>query len=344
MDFDPATHERLFGYWNAFSHPVTAGVVITLGVLLAVFGAVLPVIKKWGRVSDEMHTELYARWKSWCWLVVLMLAPVLLGAAWTIAAVTLLSLLCYREFARVLGIFREPLLSVCVVVGIFGLAFASFDHFDRLYFALGPIAAALIVVATIPADRPQGYVQRTALGLFGFLLFGFSLGYLGLMSNVGDLGNGTDYRPLLILILVAVELNDIFAFCCGKLIGGPKLLPNTSPGKTIAGSVGALILTTVLVSVLGHIIFAETAFDRWDRLVALGLLISGLGQLGDLLLSSIKRDVGVKDTGMVIPGHGGLLDRFDSLVLVPPAVFHFLSLHLGPLGSEQAARILSGGG
>jgi phosphatidate cytidylyltransferase len=69
-----------------------------------------------------------------------------------------------------------------------------------------------------------------------------------------------------------------------------------------------------------------------------------LGQFGELLLSSIKRDAGITDTGNDIPGHGGLLDRFDSLVLVPPAAFHYLSLYLGPIGGDQLQRILSGGG
>jgi phosphatidate cytidylyltransferase len=135
----------------------------------------------------------------------------------------------------------------------------------------------------------------------------------------------------------------VFAFCVGKLIGGPKLLPKTSPGKTVAGSVGALLLTTALVTAVGHLVFAGTAVDRLDHLIVLGAGMSILGQFGDLLLSSVKRDVGVKDLGNLIPGHGGMLDRFDSLVLVPPAVFHYLSLYLGPLGSGQAERILSGG-
>ncbi|MEX2287939.1 MAG: phosphatidate cytidylyltransferase, partial [Planctomycetaceae bacterium] len=147
----------------------------------------------------------------------------------------------------------------------------------------------------------------------------------------------------LLLILIGVSLNDVFAYCIGKSMGRKKLLPNTSPGKTMAGSVGALILTTLLVAFLGHFVFDDTPMDNIWRLLTLGFIVSGLGQLGDLILSSIKRDVGVKDTGRVIPGHGGLLDRFNSLLLVPPAVYHYVSLNLDQPLDVFAHRIFTGG-
>jgi phosphatidate cytidylyltransferase len=335
----PATWDRLFNPSGAFDHPVTLWAVVGLAAALALAGAVFPALRAANVIGPETHRDAMTRWRSWLWLVALMLAPVLLGAAWTILAVLVLSLLCYREFARGTGVFREKTIGAVVVLGTLLVNFAALDHWERLFFALGPLTVALVAVATIPQDRPKGYVQRVALGALGFLLFGFSLGYLSLMANLPD------YRPLLILILVAVELNDVFAWCCGKAFGrgGLKLLPNTSPGKTVAGAFGAIVLTTVLVATIAHFLFQGTAVDRPAVLISLGILISGLGQLGDLVLSSIKRDVGVKDTGAAIPGHGGLLDRFDSLLLVPPAVFHYLSYHLGPLAGDQPTRIFTGG-
>ena len=118
-----------------------------------------------------------------------------------------------------------------------------------------------------------------------------------------------------------------------------------APPSTARTSIGlGIVLVVIGLILLG----ANIGLVQWSViwpsvLIILGVLVSVLGQLGDLMLSSIKRDVGVKDTGAVIPGHGGLLDRFDSLVLVPPAVFHYLSLFLGPLGAGQAERILTGG-
>src|SRR5438067_2405482 len=149
------------------------------------------------------------------------------------------------------------------------------------------------------------------------------------------------YRPVVLLILVAVELNDVVAYVCGKSFGRRKLAPNTSPNTTVGGALGAVLLTTPLVAVGMHFVFPGTPLDTPVRLAVLGLLVSVLGQFGDLILSSIKRDLGLKDLGVVIPSHGGLLDRFDSLILVAPAVFHYLNYFVG-IGVGQPVCIFSG--
>ena len=332
-----ATWERLFDCRHAFDDPFTLWAVVAIAAAAVLAGIVIQLLRRLKRISRESYDDAFVRWKSWVGLSVLIVAAILLGAAWTVAAVALLSLACYREYARATGLFREKAISAVIVLGIFLVTFAVVDHYDRLFFALGPLTVALIAAVTVPSDRPRGYIQRVALGVFAFLMFGFSLGYLG------NIANAVNYRPILLMIFIGVEGNDIFAYCTGKMIAGPKLLPGTSPGKTLSGSIGALLLTTILVASMAHFIFADTAVDTLPVLISLGILIGGLGQLGDLVLSSIKRDVGIKDTGTIIPGHGGLLDRFDSLILVPPAVFHYLSYYLGPLGSEETTRIFTGG-
>ena len=231
-----------------------------------------------------------------------------------------------------------------MVLGIAAITFAVFDHWYRLFVALTPLTICTIAAVAILADQPKGYIQRVALGILGFLLFGTCLGYLGYM------GNNTQYRPFVILVLVAVEMNDVFAFVVGKTIGGPKLCPNTSPKKTISGSLGAVILTTLLVMGIGVFLFPAdevqlhgiSASKEMRFLVVLGIIIGVVGQFGDLMLSSIKRDLGLKDMGHLIPGHGGLLDRFDSLILVAPAVFHYANYVAG-MGLAQPTQIISGG-
>lgn len=332
---NPVSWERLFGWQHAFDQPATLLLVgIVLGVLtLAPVAIVLA--DKLKPLEDRQRTELWQRWFSWLVLVLLMAAPVLLGAAWTMLAVTMLSLLCYREYARATGLFREKFTSLLVVVGILAVGFTVLDNWYNLFVALFPLMVAVLTGFQVVLDRPEGYIQRVALAILGFALFGSALGHLGYLAN------DENYRAIVLLVLVAVELNDVAAFVSGKLFGLRKLCPNTSPNKTIAGAVGAVLVTTVSVTLVGRQVFEGTALEHWPKLVVLGVIISVVGQLGDLVLSAIKRDLGLKDMGATIPGHGGLLDRFDSLILVAPAVFHYV-WYFGGFGLQQPICIFSG--
>ncbi len=327
---------RLFDYMSAFDHPVTVAIAATVGGLLAATPFMITGLAAAGKLDAKHRDELWKRYFSWLVLVPLMLGPILLGPFATILGVTVLSLACYREYARATGLFRERSISVFVVIGTLLVAFASLDHWYELFLAVFPLTVACISMVAILPDRPQGYIQRVALGVLGFSLFGAALGHLSYFAN------DKNFRPILLTLIVAVELNDIFAYIAGKLFGKRKLAPNTSPGKTIAGSVGALVATTGLVVVLAHFTFRGTALDSPLPLVMLGFMISVLGQFGDLMLSSIKRDLGIKDMAALIPGHGGLLDRFDSLLLVAPAVFHYVTYFVS-VGADQTRRVFTGG-
>ncbi|WP_043340125.1 phosphatidate cytidylyltransferase [Belnapia moabensis] len=322
---------------TAFAHPVTVWIVgATLGLLLLA-AAVIGLLSVTGRASLALRRELWLRLGSWCILLPLMLGPVLLGRVWTIGAVTLLGLACLREYDRATGLFREYLIVGVVVLGILLVNFAALDHWYGFFVALWPLTVGVIAIASLPLDRPAGYVQRTALGIFAFMLFGAGLAHLGYMAN--DPG----YRPIVLLLLTAVALNDVAAFTFGKLIGGRKLLPATSPNKTLSGALGALLTTSVVVALLAGAIFAGTPMEHPALLLLFGAIVSIAGQCGDLMLSSIKRDLGIKDMGVLLPGHGGVLDRFNSLLLVAPAAFHFIHYSVG-IGLEAPARLITGGG
>jgi phosphatidate cytidylyltransferase len=327
--------QRLFGFRHTFDNRVT--LVITLIVVASLLLApLLIVITTWAaKSSAEKRKELWDRYRSWIWLAAAILIPILAGAFWTIVGVATLSFLCYREYARITGLFRERTISLVVVIGILLLTFAELDNWYRLFVALFPLIVALIAIAGLIPDQPKGYIQRVGLGVLGFALFGSALGNLGFMAN------DWNYRPILLLIIWAVEFNDILAYICGHLFGHRRFVPNTSPNKTVGGAIGAVILTTPLVALLAHFVWTNTSLDNPVRLIGLGILISVVGQFGDLMLSAIKRDVGLKDTSKLIPGHGGLLDRFDSLILVAPAVFHYVNYFVG-FAAGQPERIFTG--
>jgi phosphatidate cytidylyltransferase len=330
------TLDRLFGFLNAFDDPVTAWLTgVTVAILLVAPAVFVPVLRL-KKVDTAGRSEIRKRYLSWLVITPLLILPVLAGAATTMIGVAILSLACYREYARATGLFRERAISATIVVGIALVTFAVLDNWYGLFLAMGPHGVAAIAIIALAADRPKGYIQRVAMGTLGFLLFGVCLSHIGFMAN--DPG----YRPIVLMLLLTVETNDIFAFISGKTFGRRKLAPNTSPNKTFGGAIGAMVLTTTLTAALGHFIFRGTPLDDWAPLIGLGIVISGIGQCGDLMFSSIKRDLGIKDIGATIPGHGGMLDRFDSLILVAPAVFHYVAYFHG-FDFDETTRIISGG-
>jgi phosphatidate cytidylyltransferase len=331
---NPRAHDRLFNFRHAFDSRLVLGLTIGVVVILAITPVIFGRLKKSGKIDEKLHQELWARYVSWLVLAPLVIGPVLLGAAATNFAVTILSLLCYREFARATGLFRERLISFVVVLGILLINFAALDNWYGFFTALSSLTVGAIAIVSIFPDDPKGYIQRVGLGIFGFMLFGVCLGHLSFFAN------DPDYRPIIFWLVMCVELNDVFAFICGKTFGRRKLAPNTSPNKTIGGALGALVLTTCLAGLIERLVFRGTKLDTWHDAILLGAMISILGQCGDLLLSSIKRDIGIKDMAATLPGHGGFLDRFNSLLLVSPAVFHFVSYYLG-VGVNEPHRIFT---
>ena len=180
-----------------------------------------------------------------------------------------------------------------------------------------------------PDRHPLGAVAATILGVVytgATLSYGYAIRYHD--YAVGQLA-GT---ALVAFPLVLTWMSDIGAFAVGRTLGGRKLIPAISPGKTVAGAVGAVV-TTVLVAfayvalVLGPA--AQLSLAPW-AVVVFGLAISVAAQLGDLAESLLKREAGVKDSSRLIPGHGGLLDRLDSLFFVLPLAYLLLDWLLLP--------------
>ncbi len=191
------------GWSEIFGNPVT--VALTAATLGIVLGAAIIIfaLSVTGRIAPALQRELRLRLFSWIALLPLMLGPVLAGKGFTIAAVTLLGVLCLREYDRATGLFREYTIVAVVLLGVLAVNFAALDHWYGLFVALAPLTVGVIAVASIPGDRPDGYIQRTALGIFAFMLFGAGLAHLGYMAN------DRNYRPIVLLLLTAVALNDV---------------------------------------------------------------------------------------------------------------------------------------
>jgi phosphatidate cytidylyltransferase len=332
---NPVARVRLFDPSAAFDHPATIPLLAVVGLALLLPRAVVFVGSRFRFLSIETRVDVRTRYRPWLVIVPVVGVPILAGAFWTILGCLLLGVFCFREYGRVTGLFREKLVAGVVIAGVVCVHLAALDNWYRLFVALAPLTVAAIAGLAVLPDRPKGYVQRVALGVFGFALCGVCLGHLAFLAN------DTNYRPVLILVLVAVELNDVAAFVSGRLFGQRKLCPQTSPNKTVGGAMGAVVATTLFALGFGRLVFTGTPLDHTGVLAGFGALISVTGQFGDLVLSSIKRDVGIKDTDNLIPGHGGLLDRFDSLILVAPVAFHVVNYFVD-VGVGQPVCVFTG--
>ncbi len=333
--------QRLFDTSGAFSHPATIITLCAAGAGILAGLVSVPLVSHIAKNADAA-AEIRTRTLTWMVIAPLVLAPVLAGALWTMLVVCVLSLLCYREFARVTGLFRERVVSALVVLGAIAVTLGTVDHWDGLTAAVQAFTLCALCVCSVVPDRPQGYIQRVALGAAAFLLFGVGLMRLGAMAN------DVDYRPLVCSVLLCTQLSDVFGFCVGKLARRAnagteptRLFPRTSPGKTLAGHLGALALTAPLAAGMYWLTFRGTTLAQPGHLLAMSLLTAIGAQMGDLVMSSVKRDVGVKDMGALLPGHGGVLDRCNSLLLVAPAIYHY-AVFFGGYAKDTPARVLTG--
>lgn len=331
----PERTQSVTAWLTEMQHPVVIGVIsaIVFGLLLA--SVLIRVLKHRNRIDDANFQELRLRVRSWYVLSAAMVVPIVLGSAAVCFFFLTLSLFCCWEYAKATGLNKFKIETFTVMLGIVVTFFAVFDHWMDMFTTTWAISICVIFIVALLSDQPRGYLRRISLSFIGFALFGISLGHLGFISN------DQLYRPILLWILFCTELNDIFAYICGKSFGRRKLLVNTSPNKTWGGAIGATILTTLLVAGIGHFIFRDSNLGSVHHLIAMGLIISVLGQCGDLVISSIKRDLEIKDMASLIPGHGGLLDRFDSLLIVAPVLFHYINYFRG-IGMEQPVRVLTG--
>jgi len=224
-----------------------------------------------GRGDAALRRELMRRIGSWTILAPAVVVPILLGPGAAILLTLVLSVLCYREYARATGLFRDRLTSTLVVLGIGMVTFASIDHYYRLFVASWPLPVSLIAGLVILRDEPRGYIQRVAMAIMAFMFFAAGLGHFGYFAN------DPSYRPVLLWLLICTEMNDVFAYACGKLFGRRRLLPNTSPNKTWAGSIGALACTIGMAVGVGWVVFDGSPVQWWVHLVAIGAMISIAG-------------------------------------------------------------------
>jgi len=188
-----------------------------------------------------------------------------------------------------------------------------------------PLVMALAVIFSLlwylVGVNRQAATMNAAVTVFGIAYVGLLGSFAALMLRLPDVGDG-DGRGVLLGVILAVVANDVGALVIGRQAGRAPLAPTVSPNKTVEGTIGGA-LASILVS---FVVLGIIGIHPWDAgsAFALGLVVAVAAPLGDLCESMIKRDLGVKDMGTVLPGHGGILDRFDALLFCLPAVYYLV--------------------
>jgi phosphatidate cytidylyltransferase len=271
--------------------------------------------------ARETVANLNARIRAWWMMVALFVAAIVLGRNVTLALFGLISFLALREFITLTpthpGDHRALFLAFFVVVPFQYWLIAS--GWYGLFAVFIPVYVFLLLPAVmVLAGDTEDFLARTAKVQWGLLLAVYALSYAPALLLLDDIpGYRLPPALLLLFLMIVVQLSDVFQYIFGKLLGRTRLAPSVSPSKTVEGLVGGGLAAVALGAALHGI----TPFSALQA-AGMSLLIVVAGIFGGLVLSAIKRDFGVKDWGSTIAGHGGILDRMDSVCFAAPIFFH----------------------
>lgn len=232
----------------------------------------------------------------------------------------LLSIIGLYEFYKTFGKKWDALHIVGLFFTVFYYIYLYFFKNSTLGLPVILIVYLIVTLVVLIIQYPDKTVIDISVSIFGFLYVPF------LFSTLWMIRESTAGDYLIWLVFITAWGTDTGAYCFGKLFGKRKLVPKLSPNKTVEGSIGGVITATLLSLLYGIGIQHRMPMDISQTTLILACVLTGLigsvlAQLGDLSASSIKRHAGIKDFGYIFPGHGGVLDRFDSILFTAPAVF-----------------------
>ncbi|GAB3383636.1 phosphatidate cytidylyltransferase [Azotobacter armeniacus] len=294
-----------------------------IGALLAL-ASLIGFILKWRcrGVANPVIDNLNARINAWWVMVAVLGGAFWLGHGAVILLFCAVSFFALREFITLTPTRGSdypalaaafylvlPLQYLLIAVDWYGL----FSIFIPVYvFLLLPILASL-------GGDTSHFLERTAKVQWGMMIAVFCISHVPALLTLDIPGFEGRHLLLIAWLVLVVQISDVLQYVCGKLFGKRRIAPRLSPSKTVEGFAGGIALATLT----GAALYWITPFAFWQALL-IALVITLLGFFGGLVMSAIKRDRGVKDWGHMIEGHGGMLDRLDSVCFAAPIFFHLL--------------------
>jgi len=295
------------------------GGVLALLIVASVIGALMHRFTRGGS-GRVMVENINARIRAWWVMASVFAISVITGAVGSIALFTVISFLAMREFVTLAPTRRAdhrallwcffavtPVEYVLIWIGWYGL----FSILIPVYISI------FVAIRVVLAGDTERFLERTATLQWAVMICVYFVSYVLALLMLRIPGHERQNAKLMFFLVLVVELSDVLQYIWGKAIGRRRIAPSISPNKTWAGFVGGTLSATAI----GAAIWWATPFGPMTA-AAMAFVATLMGFVGGLIMSAIKRDRGVKDYGSLIEGHGGILDRIDSLCFAAPVFFH----------------------
>lgn len=303
-----------------FTPNVKLAIVLLYAFVFLLFGIV-----KIAQITTKKDLDnIWIRVKSFFFICLFFTVAFCFNKIVAFLFLMLISYLCLKEFFSLIPTRktdRKVLLWAYLSIPI--SYYIVYIQWVSLFYLFIPLYMFILIsVRMVMSSNTIGFLKNLAVIQYGLMTTVYALGYLGMIAiipmqynpNGGSLG-------LLFYILILTVSNDFIQMFCGKALGKHKIIPKVSPNKTWEGFIGGVIGTTILSAVMAYFL---TPFTLAQSVFG-GAVLAVFGFFGDVTMSAIKRDLGVKDTSTLIPGHGGILDRLDSLLFTAPLFFHYFA-------------------
>jgi phosphatidate cytidylyltransferase len=297
-------------------------VLVLAGIVTLLAAATLVVALITRSRPHQDYTELESRIRTWWAIVVIFSIAILVDRVAAIILLAFVSFLALKEYLSMIPTRRSDRQAMFwAYLSIPGQYYWVYKSWYGMFIIFIPVFIFLLLpLRMVLIGEIKGFLRSAGTLHWGLMITVFGLSHSAyLLALPADPGVPAGGAGLLLYLVFLTQFNDIAQYICGKLVGHHKVTPKVSPNKTYEGLLGGVITTVLLAFLLAPFL---TPLNQAHAIMA-GLIISFGGFIGDLNISAIKRDLGIKDSGALLPGHGGVLDRVDSLSYTAPLFFHF---------------------
>ena len=277
--------------------------------------------------EQELRDKRLASLRTWWMLAIAISIGLLLGRLGICLLLATASCIAWGELTRMAALREQDRVAVkagfILILVNYALILLGAIDLHRVFLPLA--APAVFAVLLLIQDEPRGYIRSTGALLWGIMFLGYGVSHGALLMSLPATANGPiGAAGWFLFIVILTECDDIFQAITGRLFGAHKrhrIAPVISPNKTWEGFFGGLAVIAVLAPLLAPRL---TELEGYTGPLLIAALVSVAGFFGDINMSGIKRDAGVKDSSKLLPGMGGVIDRVDSLTMTAPMYVYFL--------------------